>query len=149
MLTEGGQVRVMVEVAVDTGRPGENPVEWDILKTGQVGGADDEARRRVHRARQADSQRPHPVRRHPVFGQRVRNRRDDAVDDVLPPAGRFGRTPKHSFQAAAIIRDRHTQLGAAQIDADEGHWFAAQDSAVIASEAWRAAATSRRQAARR
>src|SRR5712691_513430 len=50
VLAEGGKVRVVVKEAGDAGCPGQNPVEGHVLETGQVGGTDDEARRRVDRS---------------------------------------------------------------------------------------------------
>src|SRR6202043_2366904 len=123
MFAEGRQVRVVMEVAANPGRPREDAVERDVAESGQVGGTDDEPGGRVDRPGKADAKRPHPSRRRPVLAERVRDRGHDARDDVLPAAGSFRRSAHDGAQATAVVSDRDAQLRTAEIDPDQSHWY--------------------------
>ena len=121
MLTERGQMRVVIEIARDTRRPGQDAVQGHVAKTRQIGRADHKAGDRIDRSGKPDAQRPHATRRGAILLQGFRDGGHDPADHVLTAAGSLGRVPHHGSQAATIIRNRDPQLGAAQVDADEGH----------------------------
>ena len=127
MLPEGGQVGVVMQEARDASCAGQDCVERHVAETGQVGGTDDDAGRRVHRPGQADAQGPHATRRRAILFQRFRDGIHDPIDDVLTAAGGLGRVPHHRFQAAAIIRHRDAELRSTKVDADEGHGYRGSD----------------------
>jgi hypothetical protein len=42
---------------------------------------------------------------------------------MLPSAGSLGRTAQDCAQTTAVVRDRHAQLRATEINANQGHGY--------------------------
>ena len=111
----------MVKEARNPGGAGQDPVQRHVVEAREVGGADHQAGGGIDRPGQTDAERPHLARPGAVELQGFGDGLDDSVDDVPTAAGGFGRVSHHGPQPAASIGDRDSQLGAAEVDSDEGH----------------------------